>query len=353
MGRILNAASSLALLVLAALPCPAQSLPSKKEMASIVDAASAQLTLGREGSPPFHLVARIHSEGSAGNADGTYELLWASRSRFREIFQFGPITQTDVAVDTKRYVLRNMRMTSPQQHELSRVLNLPLASPPITGRKVTRVYELTSGNSPMVCADLEDVYQNRKICVDPATHEMVLDAFDASGAEGSSKRSFTFEASDFTTIGAARFPLHFVRAGPREILEVRVNKLLQASAFADGVFTPPAGATEHEWCADPVRHDRGMAAPEGLIDQIRSRAHIEHGYSRTPEDWAYLLAISPNGEVQQYQPMYGDDSEIDAKVGQYVEEQRFPIRTCGSTPIEYEMVLELGFNGRRGPAYLF
>ncbi len=350
MNRILNVTASLALLVLAPLPWPAQSLPSKKEMTSIVDAASAQLTLGREGSPPFHLVSRIHSQGSAGKADGTYELLWASRGRFREIFQFGPITQTDVALDTMRYVLRDTHMTSVQQREFSRLLNLPLASTPITGRKVTRVYELTSGNSSMVCADLEDTYQNRKVCVDPATRQMVLDAFNASGADG----NFTFEASDFVTIGAARFPLHVVRTGPHETLDVRVDKLLGVSAFADGVFTPPAGATAHDWCADPVIHDRGMAAPEVLFAQIRDRARREHGYSTAPpEDWSYLLAISRDGRLREYLPIYGESPEIDAKVGQYINEQRFPIRTCGSTPIEYEMVLELGFNGRRGPAYLF
>jgi hypothetical protein len=336
------------LLVLGALSCPAQSLPSKKEMMNIVDAACARLTLGQEGSPPFHLVARMHSEGSAGEANGTYELLWASRGRFREIFQFGPITQTDVALDTKRYVLRNTGLSSYQQSEFSRLLNLPLASPPITGRRVTRVYELTSGNSSTICANLEDVYQNRKVCVDRATREIVLDAFNASGAEG----SFTFEASDFTTIGPARFPLHVVRAGPHETLEVRVDKLLQASPFADGVFTPPAGATADAWCADPVIHNPGIADPEALFVQIRLLARRAHPYSQVPPEWVYLVAISANGQVQQYLPVSRDDREMDDEVGRYIKGQRFPTRRCGGRPIGYETIFELGTNFRRGPAYL-
>jgi hypothetical protein len=114
----------------------AQSLPSKKEMAEIIDHAMTELTLGQTGAPPFHLVARLRYKGSAGAMDGSYELLWASRDEYREIFQLGTATRTELALKNKIYVTRNTPLITYQQRGFRTLMNLPLAVAPTARRKV-------------------------------------------------------------------------------------------------------------------------------------------------------------------------------------------------------------------------
>jgi len=345
-------ALTLALLLLGALPAAAQSLPSKKEMTSSVERACRQLSLAGEGSPPFHLVARLHYEGNAGPVDGVYELLWASRGRFREVFRLGPIAEVTVALDTKRYIARNTPFASSEQLGFASLMNLPVAVSPRTGREVKKVYQWMVGSSLLPCADVEDVYQNRRICVDPETGEMAFDGFNASSVDG----RVTFEASDFITLDTARFPRRLVKKGAHETLEVTVDVLRRASRFADDVFSPPTGAKEYDWCPHPVIHPTELLPPENVLRELHARIESEGSYRPgppAPAQWAYSLIISADGRVEQSVPLYGVDRVIDAAFEHYFKTQRFPTRTCGDKPIGYEMNFQLDVNALDRGSYLF
>jgi hypothetical protein len=181
-------------------------------------------------------------------------------------------------------------------------------------------------------------------------HHVVSDEFHASSVDG----KFSFQATDFVSVGRARYPRYLLRDGPHETLEVMVDRLVQAGAFANDVFVPPAGAVSYDWCPDPVKHRTGINPPEQAWEDILDRARMDPSHRlNPPEYWSYFLVISPEGRVEEYIPIYHVDKEIDEEFGYYFKGARFPLRTCGNQPIRYEATFELGINARNRPAYLF
>ena len=318
-------------------------LPSKKEMAAIVDRAYGKLSLAREGSPQFHLLARLHYADGAGAADGTYELFWSRRGQYREMFRLGPAGQVEVAADTKRYDARNTPFISLGQVTFRSLMNLPIAPALRTNRKVDKVRSATIGGSEALCADLDDPDVKRTVCVDPATHEIVSDRFDGDNAGG----SFSSEASNFVDIGSARYPQQILWKSSRQLFSVTVESLEVAPSFAPGEFSPPSGAVADDWCPDPVVKGASPALPpDEALEALLLRARP--GQSMRATSWSYLLVVGPNGRVEQSTPVYGADNEIDSEFSQYFEKQHFPQVTCGHSPIRYEMIFNFGGNFSTG-----
>src|SRR5271165_6105607 len=92
--------------VLVGLPTKAQSLPSKEEAISLLQRAFEGMKLQEAGTPPYHLVARVHIEMEGTFRDGVYEVLWAAPDRFRENFKIEALAETDLVLSDKLYVFR-------------------------------------------------------------------------------------------------------------------------------------------------------------------------------------------------------------------------------------------------------
>jgi hypothetical protein len=314
-------------------------LPAKKEMSAIVDRAYGKLSLARDGSPQFHLVAQLHYADDGGAADGTYELFWSRRGQYREMFRLGQAGQVEVVADTKRYDARNTPFISLGQVTFRSLMNLPVAPALRANRRVDKVRSATIGGNEALCADLDDPDVKRTVCVDPTTHEIVSDRFEGRNAGG----TFSFDASNFVDIGPARYPRQILWKSSQQSFSVIVDSLEVAPGFAPGEFSPPSGAVADDWCPDPVVKGAAPALPpEEALEAVLLRTR--QGQSMRATNWSYFLVVAPNGRVEQSTPIYAADNEIDSELSGYFEKQHFPQVTCGHSPIRYEMIFNFGGN---------
>src|SRR5208337_2874213 len=106
-------ASALSLVFLAVSVYP-QTLPSKGEANKLLQKAIESQNLQSAGKPPFHLVAHVRYNFLGETSDGVYEILWAAPDRFRETYQLGRMTETDVALGDKIHISRNTPTCTPQ-----------------------------------------------------------------------------------------------------------------------------------------------------------------------------------------------------------------------------------------------
>src|SRR5580698_9952433 len=146
-----------AILVLAqvVLPTAAQTLPSKKNMAALVQAAKSQRTLMAPGSPPFHLIANIRYTEGTQTASGKYEMLWADPAHFRQEFRIGDISESDVANGDMLYVLRNTPYERYSVWRVKALMNQPRALPAnMTPEKIVVNNVTKVGN--LICGDISD-----------------------------------------------------------------------------------------------------------------------------------------------------------------------------------------------------
>jgi hypothetical protein len=190
-----------ALACLVAASAQAQSLPSKKEAAVLLEQAIDTAKL-KAGGTPFHLVAKLHYDAYGQSSDGVYELLWADPDRFREEFRLGTVGETDVVAGEKRYVLRNGLNFQLALWRLRFLLDSPLEFLGAKDVHVSQVYSTRFGPDAATCVKEDSAYIEREVCFDSASSRTV----SAKMVAMENKSALDRRLSDFLTIGPKAFP---------------------------------------------------------------------------------------------------------------------------------------------------
>lgn len=297
----------------------AQSLPSKKEAAALLQKAMDMTTLRAEGVP-FHLVAKIHYEAYSKTSDGTYELLWSAPDHFREEFRLDALGETDVVIGDKRYVLRSGPALQLALWHLRKLLDSPLALLAGSKLQVSRVWSPPGGNAE-ICVSVGTALFEKQACFDPALSTIV-------SVKVASRNNSIIEMrlDDFVAVGPKRYPRHQFSHRGAETLEVKVENVEQASQFADSVFLPPTGATVFQWCPDAVQ--------SGSLYPPRVSSPLDL------ESLAYYLLIGRDGLVVKSIPLLVPNQRTDKLTTQWLQKAKFPIEVCHGEPIEYERIYE-------------
>jgi hypothetical protein len=352
---ILLAVLSPMVAALAVLPAAAQSLPSTKEAAALVEKAEEHRLIVGPTSAPFHIAARIHYTDGNNSFDGTYEVLWAAPGRYREEFRLGDIAETDVALDDKLYVLRSIPVLSYPQWKLRGdmdLLNRPLLFHPglitvtnpldgpfapklrIPQPRVSKVYASSGRKGNIVCSDFAEPSKGLTECLDPATDRLVYLNYQASFA-----RSHLGLVEDrFISLGDVNYPGFIVSKSGKESLEINVDKLEAVVHFADDVFVPPAGASERDWCAAPEIVDK--EADSGALIRVSASMF----FSSRPKGFrGYFTTIGTDGRVKTAAEVYADGT-LRASGNDDLTREHWPLRTCAGKPITYEAMFPAPLN---------
>ena len=151
----------------------AQSLPTKKESAELIEKTVARMKLDAPGCPPFHLVADVHYTIGTKSFDGTYELLWASPDRYREEFRMGEVGETDVALVEKIYILRTPPTPSYPLDRIRVYVDMPVPPQLSSPRHVREIYLDTLSGQSQFCVRTDADGYHEQFCFDSATREIV------------------------------------------------------------------------------------------------------------------------------------------------------------------------------------
>jgi hypothetical protein len=300
----------------------AQSLPSKKEATALLQKAMDMAKLKVEGVP-FHLVAKFHYEAYSRTSDGAYELLWAAPDRFREEFRLDTLSETDVVVGDKRYVLRTGPALQLGLWRLRSLLNSPLAKLAEPKLQVSKVWS-SSGVNAGVCMSVSNALIEKQACFDPASSAVV-----SVKVASRNNSNIEMRLDDFVAVGPKRYPRHQFSHMGAETLDVKLDNVEQASQFADGAFVPPAGATVFQWCPDAVQR-ASMYPPRISIGMPPSGV----------ESLAYYLLIGRDGLVVKSIPLLVPSQRTEKQTTQWLQKAKFPIMVCHGQPIDYERIYE-------------
>jgi hypothetical protein len=323
---ILAVPLSLAVLAFGQQPTVPQSLPSKKEAVDLLEKAEEQTRLTVPRRSPFHLAAKLHYTSAANSSDGTYDVLWAAPGRFREEFRLGPISETDVALDDKLYILRNNISFTYPQWKVRMLTGLPdrneVAPAPI---HVAKIYASGGAGGNLACFVLGEPMKGRTECLDSVAGQLV--SVDQSAKHG--KFTIGLIQDRFISLGPVNYPGHMLSTMGDESLEVSVEKLEPVTRFADEALVPPDGASSRDWCAKPE-------VTKQLDPSTYARLLVGSLLPQKPKGFrTYYLQVASDGRIEMVTEMYSDGTVKRADKGDLVHE-RFPIHSCGGRPIESE-----------------
>ncbi len=324
-------AAGLVFVELAASCATAQSLPSKQQAAELLEKAENQTRLTAPGSPPFHVFAKIRYKSGAVSLDGTYEVSWAAPDRYREEFRMGTITETDVALKDKLYILRTGPFPAYSQWRVRLLTGLPDRDFPAFRSGVDKVYASQSDGENVVCLELASPRKGQTYCLSSSTGQFV----SLANALKTGELTSGLIEDNFISVGASRYPGHMLSSIGDTSLEVDVEKLESVPQFAADAFAPPSGASSNDWCVRPDVGHQQRYVFFALAQAVRMVS------SDLANVRAFYAQVAPDGHIEQLAAL-DDDGAAKVIPTTGFKHKQLPIRRCNGRPIRYETVFAAG-----------
>jgi hypothetical protein len=258
-------------------------------------------------------------------------VLWASPDRYREEFRLGPLNATYVAVQGKLYIRRNTPTVTYIHWRVRGLMSFPDLQAASAKIDVAKVSKGKSDGQDAVCAVLSSPVKGATECFAPASGDFV--SSESKHKDGNIE--IALSEDNFIEVGTARIPGHIVSTIGDERLEIQVDKLEAVGHFADVSFTPPDGASTHDWCAKP--EVRKLTEDPTVF----SFSVISGSYQGdVPSDVKVItvfLQAGPDGSAEKLAAIHRDGSAADVTDRKALQ-KKYPIHICGGKPVEYEEV---------------
>jgi len=304
----------------------AQTLPTKKDAEAILQNASEGADLWASDSVPFHLLASVHYELGGQPSDGTYDLLWQSPDQYREYFEMRTAKEMEIASGGKLSILRNTpTLTVPLWSTRS---HLRFIRNYFLRQKVRRVRTVQVNGMEATCVDSESAYAERQDCFDSTTNQAVSVSFVEKLPYGPNSVWGKTELSSFTSLGKKRYPLRIMAKELDEKLDVTITTFEQPGPISEDLFVSPADAQVFDWCPNPTTSGH-REFPPGAVGRMDAPGG----------NFPYYVLVGRDGHVKKSAPMRSAGSVVDHKMATWLQMAKFPVQSCGGTPVEYETVM--------------
>lgn len=307
-------------------------LPSKKDAAAILQRAEQQTRINSAGRPPFRLIAKLHYTSGKTTMDGAYEVLWQAPDRFREEFALGSLSESDIAVPGKLYVLRNTPVPALALWRLRMLTSLPTLEAAASVAKIAKVLPQQNNARTVWCFELAPPFAPATDCVDALTGELISEQIKSR-----EKGLSAFAEDHFVSVGSSNYATHMLSTIANDTIELNVEKLEQVDRFADGIFSPPNGATSRSWCPNP-----SVAKDDGQMIRIWTAIAFPGLPSSPPPGYGrdligYYMKVGTGGEIELAAEIHPDGSA--RRVDFAGRDVRLPVHSCAGTPIQYETIM--------------
>ena len=329
------------ILMLIAFSAQAQSLPAKKEVRKWIEEAMKASVLQSVDAPPYHFVAKIRYTLGDKNPtlDGTYEVLWAAPDRYRVEFRLGNTGETDVVLGDKKYVERNTPTMTLAMRSVSEFLFSSV--PPGGFVPDESVHELSStGDGPTreICAKVGgSTWLKRQFCFDAATSELISQHLHPSAPSSELSTNYSFDLTDYMTLGKIRFPKHLKSEYGPERIDVSVDKLDAVQSFGENLFAPLPKGTVWDWCLSPKIQTPITTSPSPTFPLVRDPSTDSRGI---PYVGMYMI-VGADGVARQVTELYGPAERFVKDLLYEQRHERAPLHVCNGKPIEYETIVKI------------
>jgi hypothetical protein len=332
MSNIIRAiACTVLILAFGAVPAAqAQNIPSKKEAKNYLRKAATDSELRGSGAAPFHLLANFKYTLDNNTVDGMYELFWAAPDKYREYFKMGDVVETDIAAGHKLSVERSTKAIPLPLWRIQQSLRDPVLQLVGADPNVKKVYTDRSSGDPRTCVEFESNYARPQACFDLNTNAINAAIGGIYGRYAGSQ----FRINEFASIGGKRFPRHIYLTALGETLDIHITTLESQSSFDETIFTPGPKAEAHDWCPEPTQKGGvKWPHPPGVWGLGAPPMAPPGNFS------AYYLWISRDGQVANIIGLRTGPAEEDRRMQAMLHDAKFPVRRCGDSPIDYEIII--------------
>jgi len=321
-------------------------LPSKKDAAAILQKAEEQTRINSAGRPPFRLIAKVHYTSGKTTMDGAYELLWQGPERFREEFALGQLSESDIAASGKLYVLRNTPVPALALWRLRMLTGLPTLKADVpAAANIAKVFPQKNSAGSVWCFELAPPFAPATECVDALTGGLISERIK------SSEKGLPALAEDhFVSVGSSNYPTHMLSTIGNDGIEVNVDRLERVDGFADGIFSPPNGATSSDWCPNPsatrdAKQELTILTAmvfggQGLVtlpSRDMTGYYLRPFLPFTRDLTGYYLKVGTDGGIKLAAEVHPDGTA--RRIELVGRDVRLPVHSCDGTPIEYETVM--------------
>jgi|HubBroStandDraft_6_1064221.scaffolds.fasta_scaffold172529_1 hypothetical protein len=308
----------------------AQNIPSKKEAKIFLRKAATDSDLRGSGAAPFHLLANFKYTLDNNTVDGTYELFWAAPDKYREYFKMADVVETDIAAGHKLSVERSTKAIPLPLWRIQQSLRAPVLQLVGADPNVKKVYTDRSSGDPRTCVEFESNYARPQACFDLNTNAINAAIGGIYGRYAGSQ----FRINEFVSIGGKRFPRHIYLTALGETIDLHIATLESQTSFDDTVFTPGPKAEVRDWCPEPTQKGGvKWPHPPGVWGLGAPPMAPPGNFS------AYYLWVSRDGQVANIIGLRTGPAEEDRRMQAMLHDAKFPVRRCGDSPIDYEIII--------------
>ena len=314
-------------------------LPTRDEFKLLLVKAYDQPNLWSYGSPAFHLRAKTKAYGvKAAVIEGTYELWWDSKDRWREDVSWNNQMSSQFAVreqiwrtgeDTHR--ADTFRVTSVLKTWQGVYMDIPSAN----------IQARTIGSTGFLSACASGHKSNmppQTICLDPATGSL----------SETHLADQHWEYADYIQLEAKRFPRRIEYwDGKKPLVEVDTELLEKFDAAKSADLVPPTGTPPAVWCSDMIapRATHYGAPTMDFRQKQTEEGLLKNGFgppvpARYADLGMVIFSVDEKGrviDVQAFLP--GGPHAIDKGEKKMMMSSAFQPASCHGKPVSGELIL--------------
>jgi len=198
------------------------------------------------GGGAFRLRANFVTERKGQMVgDGSYELLWASQTKWREEILTSDFSQVRVGGDGGIWEDRRPPYQSLRVWQLTQALAFASRFSLWRNERIGTIKIKKHNGIAVRCVETRlDVGEMRELCFDEKTTELVSEHYIPSDR--------TYEFTEYSSIGAKQFPRHIkIYDGKTLAVEFSATDIQEAPNLAANSFEIPASAKWRNWCPNP------------------------------------------------------------------------------------------------------
>jgi hypothetical protein len=281
---------------------------------------SAKLADARTSEQGFeiHAVIKLEQE-KAAEAEGTYLLVWASPTRWREEFSVSDFHQVRVSGPGGVWEKREPYFLSLPMWQLMQALNFYGRLELPREESAGKIKKRKSKGSELRCVEISrDSFPLNELCFHKDSAQLLSEHYLPSDRR--------YEFADFRSIRTKFFPGHItVYEGKTLVAAFSVSRVEETDNIPVTIFEQPAQSEWRPWCASPE-------SGGDPLTPIYSRL-VEHKTIST-----LYGAIGTDGRWYRVHVLESGGPSHDAKVLEALKKERWKPSSCNGVPIMVETV---------------
>ena len=298
--------------------------------ADLLAKAGSLQNIREQGSQPFQLRLRVHSEHIVSKPiDGSFAEVWMTPDKWRREIGFPGFTQLEVGDVGSKWLSRNMDFR-PRPVYLTAIAIDAFIQPSRSQEEVVKSFKNRKvAGSEAQCIEVvgKNERRVRELCFD-SSGLLIRESFGTQ----------RFEYSSFSKFGTKSFPKSIrVYESDRRVLDIQADELTSPGDPRPELFEHRGSSRRMAgceiWPAEAVKK---------VVPQYPSAARAAHQQGTV----ALYTLLSEQGTVEKNTVVQTAGVSLDQSAMDAVKQWQYPLPTCGGSPLPTEIEVEVNYELR-------